>query len=160
MTKIKTYVCPSVPSSRDTSKNGVFYFDAPAGACDYGPTTGVSQELVTNGFLPAGTPTGENGLLNFGTLGGPDTRPTTADVTDGLSNTLLMVERAGLPELCRNGKRVNTAFGVEGGVWGFWGNRTYLFGVDPNATSRRRPRQLRDELHQFLAPLRLPPGPG
>jgi prepilin-type N-terminal cleavage/methylation domain-containing protein len=135
MTKIKTYVCPSVPSSRDTSKNGVFNFDAPAGACDYGPTTGVSRELVTNGFLPAGTPTGENGMLNFGILGGPDTRPTAADVTDGLSNTLLMVERAGLPELYRTGKRVDYPFGIPGGVWGWWANRTFLFGVDPNAAN-------------------------
>jgi prepilin-type N-terminal cleavage/methylation domain-containing protein len=135
MTAIKTYVCPSVPSSRDTSKNGVFNFDAPAGACDYGPTTAVVGQLVTDGFLPPGTPTGDNGMLNFGILGGPDTRPTTASVTDGLSNTLLMVERAGLPELYLNGRRVKTTFGAEGGVWGFWGNRTYLYGVDPNDSS-------------------------
>ena len=115
MTAIKTYVCPSVPA-RDTSKNGIF-LNTPAGACDYGPTYGLAGVTLAYGLVPLGTRL-DPGMLEVGYLDGPDTRTTTADVSDGLSNTLLMVERAGLWDRYRNGKRVTT-FTTWGGVWGY-----------------------------------------
>lgn len=47
-----------------------------------------------------------------------ETRLALADITDGASNTIMMVEAAGRPERWQHGKRTKVQEPVEGGAWG------------------------------------------
>ena len=118
-TRIATYECPSSPSvgGKDHNPDGVTpgtTWTPIVANGDYGASVGVHPGLVaigqalnpvvpvqgsfslsstpdkpTNGFLP------KNSALNFG------------HVTDGLSNTIAVIESAGRPQVYRRGALVN-----------------------------------------------------
>ncbi|HJT77791.1 MAG TPA: DUF1559 domain-containing protein, partial [Gemmataceae bacterium] len=73
-------------------------------------TTHVAQRLVSAGLVPAAGP---------GVMPKNEAAPRLADVTDGLSNTVLLAESAGRPQVYRG----RTAYGsppsarVNGGGW-------------------------------------------
>jgi prepilin-type N-terminal cleavage/methylation domain-containing protein/prepilin-type processing-associated H-X9-DG protein len=95
-TRIKIYQCPSAPI-RDADYGPYFaqYIPTMKGVplnlavTDYAPVRGIGGSLAGN-CCPAGTPSGATGLL--GTKG---SKPKILDMTDGSSNTLLIVEAAG-----------------------------------------------------------------
>ncbi|MGL4424616.1 MAG: DUF1559 domain-containing protein, partial [Gemmataceae bacterium] len=103
-TKIKNYVCPATPDRVVNYVQAGFVPSilAPAfsdlGAIDYGIITGIGSGLVTLGFLPTGTTTGDTGLLDYATIRSDmsySRRMTLMSCSDGLSNTVIIAEDAG-----------------------------------------------------------------
>ena len=102
-TRIKGFVCPSNPTSGDTTPY-TYTLVYPAGlppwqaaSGDYGPINGVDAGLAAT--LP-GFPTGDlSGILQI------DKEARIAEVTDGLSNTAMIVEIAGRPARWRAGTK-------------------------------------------------------
>ncbi len=100
-TKVKIYVCPSNPGANDPAFNYTLFFGPfsaswAAMAGDYGPYRGVQSDLATFAGIPTGALAG---ALE------PDKTTRIADMTDGTSNTVFIVEIAGRPNLWRAGKK-------------------------------------------------------
>jgi prepilin-type N-terminal cleavage/methylation domain-containing protein/prepilin-type processing-associated H-X9-DG protein len=101
-TRVKTFVCPSNP---DTTSPVTYNYPGPPTALtweiapgDYGPIRGVGTSLAAG---ISGFPTGNlNGMFQV------DKRTRIADVSDGLSNTIMMPEIAGRPNVWRVGRKV------------------------------------------------------
>ena len=111
---IPTYICPSSPDP--TRLDGVPeaspWTATVAAPTDYGPTIGVDQRLADHGLVDVGGPAGAGILTKNGS-------PRLANVTDGLSNTILYAESAGRPYVYRRGLRIGdvpTNY-VNGGGW-------------------------------------------
>jgi type II secretory pathway pseudopilin PulG len=99
---LEVFQCPSVPSGNRSDSTII-----PNGACgDYNSTKGVSPDLVSIGLVPA---TDLRGVM----VKNETTR--LADVTDGASNTIMVVEDAGRPFLYNNGQLVPGY--AAGGPW-------------------------------------------
>jgi prepilin-type N-terminal cleavage/methylation domain-containing protein len=99
-TPLKTFTCPSNPLGTTTPYTytlvffGSFTATWTAAASDYGPIAGVDSGLATY----AGIPTGNlAGVLQ------PDNNIKITDIKDGTSNTILIAEIAGRPNLWRAG---------------------------------------------------------
>ena len=87
---IRTFICPSAP----TRSGGTY----PAGVCDYAPIYNVDPTALSMGIItPRSNP---DGILF------PNSKLRTANVLDGTSRTLLLVEDAGRPILIRRGRQV------------------------------------------------------
>ena len=122
-THVKTYQCPSVPQNpRSVAEGGMT--DAAAG--DYGVLNGVQPELATLGMVgPLGN--------RFGMLGNNE-KVTVTSVTDGTSNTLLIVEDGGRPTRYITGGKVHPTnpAGVTGAAWANNENQFGLHGFTPD----------------------------
>jgi prepilin-type N-terminal cleavage/methylation domain-containing protein/prepilin-type processing-associated H-X9-DG protein len=120
-TKFKLFMCPSAPAARRTPSSGI-----PLGAGDYGSVNAIRRRFYTANGVPnfpiAGSAAGDEAP---GCLGKVENTPFSA-VTDGLSNTIMIGEDAGRPNLFRKGldTGVNTADG-----WG-WADPDCGFSVD------------------------------
>jgi prepilin-type N-terminal cleavage/methylation domain-containing protein/prepilin-type processing-associated H-X9-DG protein len=114
--QVKVFQCPSAPQPRldgDQQLAPAGGWQPIVGATDYGPITGVTPQLAA---LYPGRIYPGLGLL------ARNTHPTIADATDGTSNTILIAEDAGRPQLYRNGRPVGSPAGappvrVNGGGW-------------------------------------------
>ncbi len=96
---IKTYQCPSArnPRKDDTNSSGV-PLAVPVSCGDYAPLSGIHPSL--NNATPAiVTPRGDTSGFFKNVWFPVDPTSRIADVTDGLSNTIAVVEDAGRPEL-------------------------------------------------------------
>jgi prepilin-type processing-associated H-X9-DG protein len=95
--QIPAFICPSTPEP--TRKDGIPESDPWVGALvsitDYSPTIGVDHRLVTAGLVEK---SGEGVLPK-------NNQPRLADVTDGLSNTIIYGESAGRPYVYRRGSQ-------------------------------------------------------
>jgi prepilin-type N-terminal cleavage/methylation domain-containing protein/prepilin-type processing-associated H-X9-DG protein len=92
-TVVSTFLCPSDPagiSRTDEDPQSESYTPVPVAVTDYSPMIGVDPALVTYGFV---TTAGTGGILP------QNTTPSFAQVTDGLSDTVLFAESAGRPYL-------------------------------------------------------------
>lgn len=95
--QIPVYTCPSSPNPKrlDGVPELSPWSATFVATTDYSPTIGVDQRLVTAGLVDyAGT----GALPKNG-------EPRLADITDGLSNTILYAESAGRPVVYRRGKQ-------------------------------------------------------
>ena len=114
-TIIPSFICPS--STDPTRLDGVpelagSWAPNVAAPTDYSPTIGVDQRLKDHNLVDE---SGPGILIKNG-------NPRLADVTDGLSNTVLYAESAGRPFLYQRGKRVgdvaaSPSVRVNGGGW-------------------------------------------
>jgi prepilin-type N-terminal cleavage/methylation domain-containing protein/prepilin-type processing-associated H-X9-DG protein len=113
--RLSILICPSVPASdrRDTSRP-----DLPLAAGDYAPTHGVNEGYCLRSGWPPYFPKDENGILTFEGC-------RAADVTDGLSQTITLVEDAGRPQLWRMGRRI-AGVAPDGG----WADPGYEIALD------------------------------
>lgn len=93
-THLALLTCPSAPTNHrfETSPAGQLL-----AAGDYAPTHGVNATYCNLAGWPLYSPVNENGILTHE----PRRR---VDVTDGLSQTILLVEDAGRPQLWRMGR--------------------------------------------------------
>src|SRR5205807_6018601 len=103
-------VCPSVPTPNRFSNVPVVNF--PAAVADYAVPVGVSTSLYSQKFVTYPQPGNTDGVLN--PTPSVQTRP--QDVTDGTSNSLLLTEDAGRPQLWQAGK-LNPTGNVLLGGW-------------------------------------------
>ena len=93
--QVPVFVCPSAPSGREAENvSGSLRY----GLCDYSPVYDVDPNLIATGLLLpwTGDPLGVMSVRRGARI---------ADITDGTSNTLLMVEVAGRPQRWKKGKR-------------------------------------------------------
>jgi prepilin-type N-terminal cleavage/methylation domain-containing protein/prepilin-type processing-associated H-X9-DG protein len=119
-TVVPTFLCPSDaadPTRTDAdpqTESG--YTPIPVAVTDYSPFIGVDPALVTYGYIET---VGTGGILP------QNTNPSFAQVTDGLSNTILYAESAGRPYLYQRGvqqpgynqSNLQTSVQVNGGGW-------------------------------------------
>jgi prepilin-type N-terminal cleavage/methylation domain-containing protein/prepilin-type processing-associated H-X9-DG protein len=119
--RLKVMQCPSAPGDRvQQGKAGAVAWTAAAG--DYLPLRGVSLALVEEDFIPP-TPD-RRGVI------GIDLPGRLIEVTDGASQTLLLVEDAGRPERWEMGRLVPGAVSGSAG-WADFCNQARLDGYNP-----------------------------
>jgi prepilin-type N-terminal cleavage/methylation domain-containing protein/prepilin-type processing-associated H-X9-DG protein len=134
--KIKLYMCPSAPDR---------YSDYEAYFAPLFKALGISQVPVTLGVTDYATPVGldSNTLTSCGVapvqcgttgaLGRQGTPARIADLTDGSSNTLLMVEDAGRQALYV--KRTNSGKSVLNAAWADPNVAVYVFGFSSDGST-------------------------
>ena len=129
-TQINTLLCPS-----SANPNKFHDFDdsaGDAGACggpfkgvhaavtDYAVNNGVVNYLAASGTIDLNyVGYAQYSMLRNVTGGEPNNVTYGADVTDGLSNTLMMSESAGRPDLYRRGSKVSTSKPSSGSAGGW-----------------------------------------
>jgi prepilin-type N-terminal cleavage/methylation domain-containing protein/prepilin-type processing-associated H-X9-DG protein len=109
--RVPIYQCPSAPSPERLDGNPDTGYTPPIVAVrDYAGIYQIDPRLVSAGYVAVGGP----GIMSKTV----DVR--IADITDGTSNTIHVIESAGRPDLYRLGKLVYSAsvsHGVQGGGW-------------------------------------------
>ena len=129
---IKTFVCSSTPRTQGPAayqlKSPLNNITASSAASDYSPIVDIQQNLVNwlqspaNGFMPAAAFLNNNN--RFGILN--DSIPhRMAEVTDGLSNTLLVGEDAGRPQVFQFQKTL-----TGNSACGGWGDRQNVIALN------------------------------
>jgi prepilin-type N-terminal cleavage/methylation domain-containing protein/prepilin-type processing-associated H-X9-DG protein len=108
---VRSFLCPSTPEGKrlDGLPEATPWAPDIAAVTDYSPTIGVDERLQLANLVDFAGP----GMLP------KNTEPRLAQVTDGLSNTILYGESAGRPYLFRGNQRVGVLPGhrVNGGGW-------------------------------------------
>jgi prepilin-type N-terminal cleavage/methylation domain-containing protein/prepilin-type processing-associated H-X9-DG protein len=121
-TQLGLLQCPSAVPDRVVGPRhdeGAFTAGGSAACTDYGPMARVNSLLVMLGLVAPGA---AQGVLP------PNVMCRVADITDGMSNTLLVAEDANRPELWRAGNRVPGGF-APGGPWASSANAVTIWGA-------------------------------
>lgn len=128
-TLIGTLLCPSSANADkyhtfddangDAAATGGPYTGVRTAVTDYAVNNGIEATLAATGFVDLDT-AGQYSMLQNVTGGEPDNITRIAQVTDGLSNTIMMSEAAGRPHLYRaGGRRDMTVTPTEGSAGGW-----------------------------------------
>ncbi|WP_435018162.1 DUF1559 domain-containing protein [Tundrisphaera sp. TA3] len=142
-TAVQTYMnamlCPSTPAGPRLTP---LFPSSPAGAwgaavADYAASTGFYSMMWTNGLMQSAQPADVTGVFSGSTTGGSSAGLLNLrDVTDGTSNTIMLVECAGRPQIWRTGRTMiagsgtSSANGVSISAWAE-SNVLALRGFDP-----------------------------
>jgi prepilin-type N-terminal cleavage/methylation domain-containing protein/prepilin-type processing-associated H-X9-DG protein len=116
-TPLKVLQCPSAEPNR--SGPGLTPTDGLGACTDYAPSKGINSLLADQGWIDSvGDYRGAldvNSLVQF------------SDITDGASNTVLVVERGGLPSRWEGGQMIAGVF-TSGGPWASPTNHLAVWG--------------------------------
>ncbi len=121
---IAAFICPAAGNARFDSTADTTSTTSPFAVSDYAPISGIADHLCVNlGFTTTTFPTSERrGVM------ATDAYTPIAQVSDGLSNTILVVEDANRPNRIRLGALATTSsFTVSGGGWA---SRYAAFDID------------------------------
>lgn len=118
--KIGLFICPSGPLD---PQRGDLFAGIDGAVIDYAPLNKVAPELVSLGLVPPYSPANQPSLGLFEN----DTRTRGQQITDGLSNTLAVVETGGRPKLFNAGLMMNATVG--GARWADDDNQISLHGA-------------------------------
>ena len=147
-TPIKTFICPSAPGGAERRVSGTFTFGAPfpyqnLAVTDYATNSSINPGAITFFGYPAGSTqftlfsAMRPDLKGAGLgplLGTTSSSPNTmTGVTDGTSNTILLCESAGRPDLYIGGQR-QTGANNDGG----WGHHENDYGLDGAVSKTNR----------------------
>jgi prepilin-type N-terminal cleavage/methylation domain-containing protein/prepilin-type processing-associated H-X9-DG protein len=148
-TPVKTFLCPSFPGPR-SSVTVSAAASPPSANPDkttlYTATGGPNDYLTSNGFAMPTTGYGAGWTPSTNRQQAVEDnlfRPL-ADITDGLSNTLLVVEQSGRPQLWERGRRImpddaSTAPNARG-MWAGYGSLVFrLYSPDLSLNSSTNP---------------------
>jgi prepilin-type N-terminal cleavage/methylation domain-containing protein/prepilin-type processing-associated H-X9-DG protein len=128
-TQLKVLQCPAAEPNRmvDPSHPGGAFAGGGQGACtDYSPVAEVSPDLAALGLIdPAGNYDGALPVNRMTRL---------AELSDGTSNTLLVAEDAGRPQLWRAGRPVPGPFSY-GGPWASSANPVVISGASADGSA-------------------------
>lgn len=117
--------CPSAPNRNRVDSFSATGFGTVRGACtDYGILNIVASALNGLGLIDANTNGNRNGII----MPNPVQMPRMADVTDGLSNTMLMCEDGGRPTRFVLKQKQSGRF--SGAMWSDDANEFTLHGYD------------------------------
>jgi prepilin-type N-terminal cleavage/methylation domain-containing protein/prepilin-type processing-associated H-X9-DG protein len=140
-TQLKIFECPSSQNPQrldwDQSTSGPPNFATPpslvAGTTDYAAINAVDGRLGTAGLVDAATAAA--GAMQ------QNAKVRIADITDGLSNTILVAESSGRPFLYRGGAQFGSfpTDHVVGGAWARAGSDITLNGTTPDGVSSPGP---------------------
>jgi prepilin-type processing-associated H-X9-DG protein len=124
---LRIFQCPSTPEQDRYYYGGPFASYGGKAACgDYGPTWGVDAALVTLGlmdrpddcrFFVAGWHNSIPDLWAYPGVLVPNQMTRVSQILDGTSNTIVLGEDAGRPQLWRTGRRISGQPDVVGGPW-------------------------------------------
>ena len=127
MRQLKVMVCPANPDPNQVISgtiNGVSYSVPPA---DYAAMGGITSDVIPFGVIPA----------NYPRLGAMpiDTNLGFKDITDGLSQTLLVAEGAGRPQIWQAGRPTgqNSPTAETKSTWSAW-NGNFVRGYSYDGT--------------------------
>jgi prepilin-type N-terminal cleavage/methylation domain-containing protein/prepilin-type processing-associated H-X9-DG protein len=126
---LQIFQCPSAEQGRYATFGPFAMFNT-TGACgDYAVTLGVDPALATLSLV-------DDGVGDYrGVIGGSPSRM--AHIRDGSSNTILVTEDAGRPQLWQAGQAVaGKAQSIEGGPWAGFKNGILLQGAKPDGTAK------------------------
>jgi prepilin-type processing-associated H-X9-DG protein len=134
-TFLKTVQCPSSPNPTrlDYNPSATGPWDGIAAPTDYAAINSVDPRLATAGLVDA---------VSVGNGAMPqNSKIRFADITDGLSNTILVAESAGRPYVYRNGQQYGTfpTDHVQGGGWARAASDITLNGTTPDGVSSPGP---------------------
>jgi prepilin-type processing-associated H-X9-DG protein len=138
-TVLPNFICPSSPNPARLDGDPDANPDAPVVAVtDYGATIGVDPALSTANLV-ASSGTASGALYRNG---GTASNPRLADITDGLSNTILYAESAGRPYIYQNGVNTSIVNGIDevatahvnGGGWSRPASELIIRGSDVTGT--------------------------
>ena len=152
-TPIKTLLCPSVPGGSSRVSSGTFSFGASFpfkdfAQTDYATCSGINSGSITFFGYPTGTKDTAlissmafdlkgAGLPLAGITTGPSSPNTVVSISDGTSNTILLCESAGRPDLYVKGRKVDQFQRSAGGSLkkapqtdGGWAHPDNNYGVD------------------------------
>ena len=128
-TPLSVFMCPSTPRSRtsyeDTWTDTTIPISFRTGANDYGPSSGVGSSL--SAFAPP-----EEGQFPTGVLSNDQINLAFHHIGDGLSNTALMWEIAGRPDVWEHGQQTNGT--THGGGWADFLNAENWFVGSPSGS--------------------------
>lgn len=123
-TQLNVLQCPASPiRDRTYTSNG-----QKVAACDYGPNNAISNSLFALGLTDSTPAPMNEGVMKVNFL----CRVT--DITDGSSNTLLIAEAGGRPNLFRAGKQIGTST-TSGGGWADRANEYITHGFSQDGTT-------------------------
>lgn len=128
-TSVKVFQCPAAPRRTSTGETDGVAWKGATG--DYlGPDSVNQRTIAALGLSPT--------LDRTGLFSSRENRHL-AEVTDGLSNTLMVLESAGRPHYYRKGKRLEKDMGAEQGVWASQRMKFEAYGHSPDGTSQPGP---------------------
>jgi prepilin-type processing-associated H-X9-DG protein len=128
-TQVKILQCPSAEPDRVMTFD-VWSYGGKAACTDYAPTQAVSSVLADMGLIDA--------VGNYQGVMSPNSMTRLSDITDGTSNTLLLVEVAGRPRQWRVGQ-AGPDQTINGCPWAGYSNRIVVNGASPNGVDRPGP---------------------
>ena len=124
---LKIFQCPSAPDQDRYFYGGPFARYGGKAACgDYGPTWGVDAALASPKlvdrpedclYFVAGWPNSIPDLWVYRGVLVPNQMTRVTQILDGTTNTILLAEDAGRPQLWRNGRRISGQPDALGGPW-------------------------------------------